>query len=238
MNTLIEIKPHLRIKALIIFDQVCNLEKWSLFIDELGVDIYFTKIAEELTEIWGEYLPDLIILENYKIGIEVIDICHTLRNLTQVPILLMTPNKEEGFCTSAYQAGIDECIIQPISLDLFLAKLRAWLRHTRQLPLNSLETLQVSDLILDPTTRIFRKQSTNPIKLSILETRLMYILMTFPNRPIEINDLTQRVWGVYGYGTKEMLKNIIYRTRLKIEENPNKPEIIVSTGRYGYMLVA
>jgi DNA-binding response OmpR family regulator len=75
------------------------------------------------------------------------------------------------------------------------------------------------------------------VRLTNLELRLIYYLMSRPGRTISVEELNQRVWGYLGDGDTTMLKNVVYRLRRKIEADPSNPELIQTVVGVGYRLM-
>ena len=165
---------------------------------------------------------------------EDIEICRALRKESVIPILLFTSQNDEYYLLEAYKAGLDEVVAQPVSPRLFTAKVRAWLRHVQEVPSAGMETLQVGELRLDPDHRLLWNMNSSHVRLTHLETRLLYQLMSHPGRVFETPALIERVWGRYGAGDSVLLKNLVYRLRRKIEPDPTNPAYLITEGNLGY----
>jgi two-component system KDP operon response regulator KdpE len=158
--------------------------------------------------------------------------------VSPVPILLLTRKSDEIFQMEAYRAGVDECILQPITPLLFLAKVRAWLRQTRNLPYAAVENVHTGRFVLEPGCRRLSLPDGSSAQLTNLEVRLLYILMSHPGQPIDSTTLIERIWGSYGGGDNVMLKNLVYRLRRKIEEKPARPAHLLTDANLGYRFSA
>ena len=226
----------IKLKILFVYDQSEAHNVWQPSLNKLSAEVAGVSLYDDLINSWVNVLPDLILIEHDNPQSDVLQLLLDLRNLTQVPILVVTTSEDEDFICSLYEAGADECLVQPVSQNLFLAKLRSWFRHTRQLPMSSLDKIQTGNLSLDPVKRKLQI-GQDLIRLSNLETRLMYVMMSNPNQLIDPDELIQKVWGDFGGGSKEMLKNVVYRLRIKIEQAPTDPQRLISVGKSGYKLV-
>lgn len=152
------------------------------------------------------------------------------------PILLMTPRRHEAHLLEAYQAGVDECIVKPISPSLFLAKVKSWLRRSWTVPAEALNGVQAGDLQLDPARRELITATGSVVKLTNLEFRLLHLLMSHRGQVLDSNLIIDRVWGYTGGGNSVLLKNVVYRLRRKVEPDPSQPRYIqTATGeRYTF----
>ena len=76
---------------------------------------------------------DLVLIDSYLESEKALWVCSLVRSKCDKPILLITQEEDERYLLSAYQAGVDECIVTPISVLLFLAKISVWLHRIRVL---------------------------------------------------------------------------------------------------------
>jgi DNA-binding response OmpR family regulator len=221
-------------KILIVSDEPLTAQDWGYSLAQSGLDIRMISLAEDVMEVWAEETPDLIIIEDFNEQMEEIELCRQLRLVTIVPILFLTNKISETFQYEVYRAGADECIPYPVNLKLFHAKVRAWLRRTKSFPLAGLDEVQVDGFRLFADQKRLALPSGAMIRLTTLETRLLYLLMSHPGREFESEEMVERVWGHYGEGDNRLLKNHIYRLRRKIEVDPANPCYLVSVGYSGY----
>jgi len=225
-----------RTKALVIYDVAESGNVWGYSLTQIGIDVALIPDESDVIKRWSEELPDLIVLEDFDAEFEELEICRKLRQETPVPILLLTVKSDESFLLDAYQAGVDECIVQPVSPRLFLAKVRAWLRSTQVLPSAAVDALQLNGFRLD-TERSRLATPTGSYKLTTLEARLLYILMSHPGKTLDAGTLIERTWGCFSGGDKVMLKNVVYRLRRKLETDPRQPHHLLTEAN-GYMFLA
>jgi two-component system response regulator MtrA len=165
---------------------------------------------------------------------KILDIIRSLREESTVPILLLTPPRSDEYVLDAYAAGMDECILKPISPSVFHAKVKAWLRRSNTIPTEILDPLRVGDVQLTPSERTVAINGRQSIRLTNLEMRLLYALMNRPSRTVTDEELVERIWGYDGEADNIALKNVVYRLRRKIEEDPASPSIILTSPGAGY----
>lgn len=187
-----------------------------------------------IQEHWSDQPPDLIIIDIHNFNTDGGALCRSLRGETAVPILLFLPRNDECLILDGYRAGADECLANPVSPAMFLAKIQAWLRRSQVVPAKMLENLQAGGLMLDPDHRQLTLISGKSLRLTNLESRLLYLLMRHPGRALETNYIVSRVWGSEAYGDAVLLKNVIYRLRRKIEVDPGEPVYILTEQGVGY----
>jgi DNA-binding response OmpR family regulator len=221
-------------KTLVIYDDADSGLAWSGALKAAGIDATTTHIGPNTIAFWSEVLPDLIVIEDFDGEPEELALCVRLRRQATVPIVLLTTQLDEEFHLRAYRAGVDECIALPVNPQLFVAKVKAWLRRTMTLPTATLDTIGVGGFQLEPAGRRLTTESGRTLRLTNLELRLLLVLMTAPGRAIDQAALIERVWGPYGGGDAVMLKNVVYRLRRKLEPDPRQPRYLLTVDHTGY----
>jgi DNA-binding response OmpR family regulator len=142
------------------------------------------------------------------------ELCRKYRALTSCPILLFVPTNNENEILEAYQSGVDECVVKPISPAIFLAKIQAWTRRSWSQPMSSVGTAK---LRLDPSHRSAMTGDGREVHLTNLEFRLLHLLMSRPGNIFKADEIMQTVWGMEK-ADLALLKNVVYRLRKKLEE--------------------
>lgn len=225
-------------KILIVGNVEANSPLWAFNFTQQRLSLVRETNPANTLQRWTESLPDLIILdidsESEEFAIELIT---TLRNEAVLPILLLTSLRDEKFLLETYKAGVDECILKPISPSLFHAKVKVWLRHSWNIPLDTLDALRLGKFHLIPANRVLEVEGSDAIHLTNLELHLLYGLMGRPGQTVSTEELCQRVWRHAGEGDAATLKSLIYRLRQKIEADPANPRYILTVVGVGYQFV-
>lgn len=228
----------MKAKILIISDEIETARVWEYSLNQVGLDTRLISTADPVIEIWNAERPDLIIIEDFNDIVVELDLCRQLRALVAIPILFLTTRSGETHLLDIYNNGADEAIPFPLTPRLFRAKVKAWLRQTGNLPMSALDDVIAGAFTLDPEARHLRKASGEEYNLTILESRLLYILMGHPRKAFGSDELIDRVWGYFGHGNGTVLKNLVYRIRRKIEPRPDQPRYLLTEGNYGYKFQA
>jgi DNA-binding response OmpR family regulator len=201
---------------------------------EMGLDVVVEPVPTNALQRWSEEIPDLIVIDENVPETQAIELIKNLRSETVVPIILLTQFNTDDFPLAAYAAGVDECIVKPINSALFYAKVKVWLRRAWSVPADTLDPLRVGRFLLLPSDRTIIFDDSHPIRLTNLELRLLYCLMSQPNHTLTIEDLNFRVWGYNHETDNTMLKNVVYRLRRKIEREPAHPLTLETVAGVGY----
>lgn len=226
--------PQSKATVLLVSDDLESARIWAYSLEQAGLQVCQAGFSEKTLQVWSSEFPDLIILEDHNARADVFEFCRQIRQEAAVPILVMTANSQEAHLMEAYRAGADDCVPPPVSPRLFMAKVKAWLRRAQVLPNAALAAVQVGEFQLDPDRRLLTTPDGQLLKLTNLETRLLYLFMNHPAWIMETDYLVNRVWGHFGDGDGILLKNLVYRLRRKIEPNPSQPSYLLTESNLGY----
>jgi len=224
--------------VLVVSDQPETARIWAFTLKQMGLEVCLAGFSERTLQLWAEEYPDLIVLEVYDSTADVFEFCRRLRVEAAVPILFLTSRNDEAYILETYRAGADECVPHPVSPRLFMAKTQAWLRRSLVVPSATLDVLQVGGFVLDPDRKAVMIPTGDMVKLTNLEARLLYLLMSHQGWILETDYLVERVWGHFGEGDSVLLKNVVYRLRRKIEPDPSQPRYLLTESSIGYKFQA
>ncbi len=139
-----------------------------------------------------EFTYDAIILDVMLPGENGYSVCRRLREQAiTTPIMMLTAKDGEFDQAEGLDLGADDYLTKPFSMVVLLARLRALIRRG---PAERPATLQVGDLVLDPSTRQVRR-GDQPIELTPREYTLLRYLMHRAGEPVSKQDLIDHVWG-------------------------------------------
>lgn len=211
------------LRVFVVCDQTDTAPIWGYIIREKGLVAILETSVQRAMERAEEDLPDLIIIDVNASHAERIALCKKFRALGGSPILLFLPAHNEAEMLEAYGAGVDECVVKPISPSIFLAKIVAWSRRNWSEPMSPRRTKRLQ---LDPSHRSAQTGSGEEIRLTNLEFRLLHLLMSRPGYVFKGEDIIQTVWGTQREGDQALLKNMVYRLRKKLEEEAGETNLI------------
>ncbi|HIP70322.1 MAG TPA: response regulator transcription factor, partial [Anaerolineae bacterium] len=133
---------------------------------------------------------------------------------------------------------VDLVLQRPISPRILSRYARIFLRRGGSVPVSLLSPVQISAVQLDPNTRTVTTPNQGTKRLTPLEFRLLYLLMSNPGQVIPLETIIERVWGYSGDGNRELVRGLVRRLRRKIEPNPAHPQYIFNHPGLGYRFVA
>ncbi len=210
--------------------------KLARFIElELGYEGYQVVVAHDglsgLTTA-RESKPDLIILDWMLPGLTGLEVCRRLRTTgDQTPVILLTAKDEVSDRVAGLDAGADDYVVKPFSIEELLARVRAHLRRTQP---DDPDVLTFEDLTLNRNTREVRRNN-RAIELTAKEFDLLDYLMTNPRQVLTRDRILEKVWGYDFMGDSNIIEVYVRYLRLKLEANNDK-RLIHTVRSVGYVL--
>jgi two-component system KDP operon response regulator KdpE len=186
--------------------------------------------SEALEKLHSER-PDLILLDMNMPVLDGLQACREIRSSSEVPIIMLTVRSAEKDKVRALDAGADDYVVKPFSIQELLARVRALLR--RVAAEKDPGALVSKELSFDFEKRDILVRGTQ-VHLTPKEFSVLKQLVAAQGRPISHRRLLQSAWGPdYGEET-ESLRVVINQLRKKIELNPAKPMYIHTEPWVGY----
>lgn len=225
-------------KVLIVSNRATTGPLWVFSLQQEKLNVVLETNPSNVLPRWEKEIPDLIILDLHLAEAPTLGLIKSLRAEALTPILLLTPARDEDYILETYQAGVDDHLVRPVSPSLLQAKIKAWLKRVAVVSTDVLNPIKVGTLQLFPSEKIVLAENGAATRLTNLELRLLYYLMSRAGQIVTIEELNQRVWGYNAEADNTMLKNVVYRLRRKIEIDPANPLIIQTVTGVGYRLSA
>jgi len=196
-----------------------------------GYSVMEAKSGEDALEMMRKERPELVLLDVNMPGMSGLEACREIRSQSDVGIIMLTVRNTEHAQVLALDAGADDYVVKPFSMEELLARIRAALRRTSAA--DPAPTFTSSDLEIDFERRKVTVQG-KPVRLTPKEFDLLRHLVDSQGKPLEHRRLLQAVWGPdYGNET-EYLRVFINQLRKKIEPDPAHPKYIHTDPWVGY----
>lgn len=211
-------------------------ERLARFMElELSSEGYQIRVAHDgLTGLTmaREAPPDLVILDWMMPGMTGLEVCRRLRATgSKVPVILLTAKDEVSDRVAGLDAGADDYVVKPFSIEELLARIRAHLRRNHE---ENPDLLQFDDLALNRRSReVFRNGRS--IELTAKEFELLDYLISHPRQVITRDQILEKVWGYDFMGDSNIIEVYVRYLRLKLEEQGEK-RLIQTVRGVGYVL--
>jgi DNA-binding response OmpR family regulator len=179
--------------------------------------------------------PDLVLLDVMLPGMDGIDVCRTLRQSSDVPIIMLTARVEETDRVLGLELGADDYVTKPFSPREVVARVRAVLRRTRGEMGAATELLTVRDLKLDVGRHTVALDG-EPIELTPSEFEILRAMLSAPGRVFSRLQLLEAAQGQAYEGYERTVDTHVKNLRRKIEPDPPNPIYIMTVHGLGYKL--
>lgn len=184
--------------------------------------------------------PDLVLLDLRLPDMSGFQVCRTLRSSSIVPIIIVTAQTDTYDLVAGLEAGADDYITKPVVPKELAARIRAALRrvqlHEAASPAET-RSSRFGDVELRREQGIALKAG-DELNLTKTEFRLLCEFADHAGMVLSRDQLLERVWGYEYLGDSRLVDAHVRRLRVKIEDHPDDPKIIVTARGVGYRLLA
>jgi two-component system KDP operon response regulator KdpE len=188
----------------------------------------------KIVEVGADRPSDFVLISfggSIPVDIEIIE---ATRAQTTVPILVIGDPLLEDPHVALLEAGADLFVERPFSVRSLVAQIRAIMRRSAGMPFFSLPILSQSGVMIDPSTRTIQVNEGEVQRLTQLEFRLLFTLMTHAGRVVPTETLVEYVWGFSGEGNRGLVRGLVQRLRTKLEPDPASPKYVLTEPGIGY----
>ena len=178
---------------------------------------------------------DLVLLDIKLPGLDGLEVCRRVREFSDVPIIMLTAKAQDADKVRGLDAGADDYVIKPFSVDVLLARVRAALRRAELSGGDGVSpVMRVAELKVDlGQQRVFI--SDQEVELTPTEYRLLSTMVKQAGRVLTPEYLLEQAWGVGYEGETQVVWQAMHRLRRKIERDPKDPQYIQTRSGVGYI---
>jgi two-component system, OmpR family, KDP operon response regulator KdpE len=189
--------------------------------------------AESALEMLRKDRYDLVLLDRNLPGMGGVEACRSIRQHSDIGIIMLTVRKAEEDRIEALDAGADDYVTKPFSMPELLARIRANLRRVPLSPRHGPAVVSFDGISVDLNSHHISVNGRD-IRLTPKQFEVLHYLVTNPNVAIPHAKILQTIWGP-DYGDQvEYLHVVIDQLRKKIEPDPAKPRYILTEPWFGY----
>jgi two-component system KDP operon response regulator KdpE len=222
-------------KLLIADDDPQILRALKVTLSARGYDIVTAGNGAEALDQAMTHLPDLVMLDLGMPKLDGTEVIVGLRGWTQVPILVVSGRTGSTDKVEALDAGADDYVTKPFSMEELLARIRAL---TRRLPSEGTEpVITFADISVDFSSKQVRR-GEQVVRLTPTEWRILDILLHSDGRLVTRESLLTDVWGPHHSTDTGYLRLYFAQLRKKLEPEPSHPRYLITVLGMGYRFVA
>jgi two-component system, OmpR family, KDP operon response regulator KdpE len=177
---------------------------------------------------------DAVLLDINMPGMGGIETCRRIHHsYPHIPVVMLTVREEEDDKVEALDAGADDYVTKPFQIRELTARLRSIIRRSKTPTVASNSPVVVGSLMLDPDRHRVEKMGQE-VRLTPKEFEMLRYLMEHAGRPVPHNRLLTSIWGSEYGNEREYLRVLVNQLRKKIEDDPARPEYILTESHIGY----
>ncbi|MBF0780581.1 MULTISPECIES: response regulator YycF [unclassified Granulicatella] len=226
-------------KILVVDDEksIAEIVKFNLVKE--GYDVHVAFDGEEAVEMVNKIDPDLMLLDLMLPKMDGLEVCRTVRQTHDMPIIMVTAKDSEIDKVLGLELGADDYVTKPFSNRELVARVKANLRRkTASVAINQKEPVKeivLGDLVIHEEAYNVSKRGEE-IELTHREFELLHYLAKHVNQVMTREDLLQRVWGYDYFGDVRTVDVTVRRLREKIEDVPGHPVWLMTRRGVGYFV--
>lgn len=198
-----------------------------------GYSVRTAADGDEALEVMREWMPDLVVTDLSMPNMPGLELCRRIRTKSKVPIIVLSVRGEEKTKVEALDAGADDYVTKPFSMNELLARVRAGLRRAKMPQSDEVSEIRVGDFSIDVAARAVTVRGRD-VRLTPKEFELLTYLARNPNKVTTHRALLVAVWGVNSTEQTEYLRVFINHLRKKLEPEDGSIKYIVTEPWVGY----
>lgn len=210
-----------------------------LALEDEGYEVREAADGRSGLESFAQHEPDLVLLDLRLPDISGFEVCRTLRSGSIVPIIIVTAQTDTYDLVAGLEAGADDYVTKPVVPKELAARIRAALRRVQ---LHETPTSAATPASRFGDVELRREQGIalkggQELNLTKTEFRLLCEFADHVGAVLSRDQLLERVWGYEYLGDSRLVDAHVRRLRVKIEEHPDDPKLIVTARGVGYRLL-
>jgi two-component system, OmpR family, response regulator ResD len=222
--------------VLIVDDEEKIREVLTSYLCQEGFATLEAANGTEALKIIQQEALDFVILDLMLPDVTGETICQKIRELSPIPILMLTAKVSERDRIKGLSIGADDYVLKPFSPKEVVARVKAILRRSSHDLLTSRVTFQDGDLVIDMDKQIVLKNG-EVVHLTPAEFKLLLVLARHPDRPFSREELIEKVFGFSYTGDDRTIDQHVKNLRQKIETDPKNPAYLFAVYGFGYRFV-
>ena len=220
-------------RILLIEDDLSLIDGLSCLLKRQGFELDIARTIKEANAIWMDGKYDLLILDVSLPDGSGFEVCQKIRQVSKVPIIFLTASDEEINIVTGLDIGGDDYITKPFKLGVLLSRINALLRRAKSFGATDTEIISNGIKVLLLQGQVYKEGKL--LDLTTAEYRLLCLFMQNPNIILSKEKILDKLWDGEGNSVDDnTLAVYIRRLRMKIENNPGDPIMLLTVRGMGY----
>ena len=220
-----------RVRVLVVDDEPAMLRALRINLRVRKYDVNTAVTGQQALAEAGRRPPDAVILDLGLPDLDGIEVIKRLRGWSRVPVIVLSGRAGPGDKIAALDAGADDYVTKPFSMEELLARLRAALRREDTAPLPATVKIGRCEIDLAAHTAL---EGTTAVRLTPTQWRLLEILLRYPGQLVGTRRLLTEIWGPGYERYTHYLRFHMAGLRRKLEADPSRPRHLLTEPGMGY----
>lgn len=225
-------------KILVIEDDVMMSNMLSMYLTEEGYSVEQAEFAEDGLRAMTNFEPDIVLLDLMLPDMDGIEVCASIRERSNVPIMILSTKSEVSERVQALRAGADDYMCKPFSMHELTARVEALIRRSNFVvtDIDSTENVPEEEqhpIQLDLERRLLLVRG-EIVETTFSEYEIMKLFLAYPGKVFSRDELINAIRGFDSFVTDRAIDVHIVNLRKKIEYNPKEPQLIRTVWGFGY----
>lgn len=189
--------------------------------------------GDDALQMMKDWIPGLVITDLRMPNMDGLELCRRIRDKWHIPIIVLSVKGEDKIKVEALDAGADDYVTKPFSVNELLARVRAALRRSSQARGQEDPVVEIGDFRIDVQAHNVRVRD-HEVRLTPKEFDLLLYMARHPNRVLTHRALLSSIWGENSVEQPEYLRVFVGHLRKKIEPEEGAPRYILTEPWIGY----
>jgi len=220
-------------RILLLEDDLSLIGGLSFAFKKQGFSLDIARTIEEAHKIWADGKYDLLVLDVSLPDGSGFEFCKSVRQVSKVPIIFLTASDEETSIIMGLDIGGDDYITKPFKLGVLVSRINALLRRTKDFNPADTELHSNGIRVLLLQGQVYKNGEL--IDLTAGEYKLLCLFMQNPNMVLTKDQILEKLWDCDdNFVDGNTVTVYIRRLRIKVEDRPSDPQMIITVRRMGY----
>ncbi|MCI9361509.1 MAG: response regulator transcription factor [Hungatella sp.] len=220
-------------RILLLEDDLSLVNGLSFAFKKRGFSLDVARTLQEAEYLWTDGKYDLLVLDVALPDGSGFTFCKKVRQVSKVPIIFLTASDEETSIIMGLDMGGDDYITKPFKLGVLESRINALLRRAKDFKTAGTELMSNNIHILLLKGQAFKNGEL--LDLTAAEYRLLCLFMQNPNMVLSKERILEKLWDCEGsFIDSGSLTVYIRRLRMKVEDNPGEPRMLLTVRGMGY----
>ena len=220
-------------RILLLEDDLSLINGMSFAFQKADYEVDIARTVREAGNKWAEGKYDLLILDVSLPDGSGFEICKKVRMTSKVPIIFLTASDEEVNIIMGLDIGADDYITKPFKLGVLMSRINALLRRAQDFSASDTELQSNGIKVLLLQAQVYKNGEL--LDLTAAEYKLLCLFMQNPNVILSKEHILEKLWdSESSFVDDNTLTVYIRRLRMKVEDNPSDPQMLIRVRRMGY----